>query len=207
MFRILICVLALSLSAPVFSSEDPVSLIRESTTELFNLVDQNRSEYEQAPALLHQKLKEVLGPRLDQLYSARLVLGRHSRQLEREQIEAFSDALTNVLMRRYASGLLEFKSRNQVEILPLAGENTERMTRVRTRIALESGSQAPVDYILRRRGDEWLVFDVIVEGISYVSTLRNQINEEIRRDGFDSMMERLQRGEFDIEVDASDNAG
>lgn len=207
MIRLFICALALSLSAPVIPSEDPVSLIRESTTELYYLVDENRSEYEREPALLQQKLKEILGPRMDHLYSARLVLGRHSRPLEREQIEAFSDALTEVLLRRYASGLLEFRSPDQVEVLPLAGENTDRMTRVRTRIELDSGNRAPVDYILRRRDGQWLVFDVIVEGISYVSTLRNQINEEIRRDGFDSMMERLQRGELEIEVDDRDSSG
>ncbi len=207
MVKFLVCALALNLSAPVFSSEDPVVLIRESTTELYLLVDENRAEYEREPALLQQKLREILGPRMDHLYSARLVLGRHSRQLEREQVEAFSDALTEVLLRRYASGLLEFRSPDQVEVLPLAGDNTDRMTRVRTRIELESGNRAPVDYILRRRDNQWLVFDVIVEGISYVSTLRNQINEEIRRDGFDSMMERLQRGELEIEVDTSDSAG
>ncbi|MFU8831847.1 MAG: MlaC/ttg2D family ABC transporter substrate-binding protein [Wenzhouxiangella sp.] len=195
--------LSLALVVPVLGADEdnPVELIRETTGELFRLVEANREAYERNPDLLRDKLIEILEPRSDMLHSARLVLGRHGRQLDREQIENFADVLSNLLMRRYATGLLEFRSREQVEVLPLAGDNTERMTRVRTRIRLDSGQRAPVDYVLRKRDGEWLVFDVIIEGISYVSTLRNQIGEEIRRDGFDGMMRRLQAGELEVELD------
>jgi phospholipid transport system substrate-binding protein len=197
--------LSFALTSPLFAadSDNPVELIRQTTGELFELVQANREAYERNPGLLQDKLVEILEPRSDMIHSARLVLGRHGRQLEREQVEAFADALTNLLMRRYATGLLEFRSKEQVEVLPLAGENTDRMTRVRTRIRLDSGQRAPVDYVLRKRDGEWLVFDVIIEGISYVSTLRNQIGEEIRRDGFDGMLKRLQAGEIEVELDSA----
>lgn len=198
-------ILSLGLIAPAVANDDPVELVRATTTELFELVQENRSEYEANPDLLRDELLRILEPRSDMLHSARLILGRHSRSLEREQIEQFTEALTNLLMERYATGLLQFRSREQVEILPLAGDNTERMTRVRTRIRLDNGNRAPVDYVLRKRDGEWLVFDVIIEGISYVATFRNQIGEEIRRTGFDRMLDRLQAGEIEIEVESPDN--
>ena len=185
----------------VADTSDPVELIRETVGEMFALVDENRSQYEADPSLLQDELRERLLPRLDTIHSARLVLGRHGRGLEREQVEDFAEALAELLMSRYAAGLLEFRSRDQVEILPLAGDNDERSTRVRTRVRLDSGNRAPVDYVLRKAGDEWRVFDVIIEGISYVATFRNQISEEIRRDGFDRMLARLQTGDIEMEVD------
>ncbi len=197
--------LALTLGglAPALADRlEPVDLIRQTTGELFTLVDENRSEFEQNPERLQASLQERLLPRLDTVYSARLVLGRHGRGLETEKIEAFAEALSNVLMKNYATGLLEFRSRNQVEILPLAGNNNERATRVRTRLALDSGEQAPVDYVLRLSDGQWRVFDVIIEGISYVATFRNQIGEEIRRDGFDQMLSRLEAGDIELNVDA-----
>lgn len=199
--RTLILGLALLLTTPALASNDPVELIRQTTIELFELVEDNRELYQQQPELLREELERILRPNTDMIHSARLVLGRHGRGLEREQVEAFADALSDQLMRRYATGLLEFRSREQVEVLPLAGENTERMTRVRTRIRLDSGSRAPVDYVLRKRDGQWMVFDVIIEGISYVATFRNQIGEEIRRHGFDRMLERLQAGEIDVDVE------
>jgi len=200
---LLILALSLGSLAPAIASDlEPVELIRQTTGELFALVDENRSEFEQNPERLQVTLQERLLPRLDTVYSARLVLGRHGRGLETEKIEAFAEALSNVLMKNYATGLLEFRSRDQVEILPLAGNNNERATRVRTRLALDSGEQAPVDYVLRLNDGQWRVFDVIIEGISYVATFRNQIGEEIRRDGFDQMLSRLEAGDIELNVDA-----
>ncbi len=201
--RALLLILGLAWTLPALAdTSDPVELIRQTTGEMFALIDANRSEYEADPALLETELRDRLLPRLDTVYSARLVLGRHGRGLEREQVEAFAEALAELLMSRYATGLLEFRSRDQVEILPLAGDNTERSTRVRTRIRLDSGNRAPVDYVLRKTGDEWRVFDVIIEGISYVATFRTQIGEEIRRDGFERMLARLEAGEIDVDIES-----
>lgn len=201
MLRSLALALGLLLAWPAqANADDPVEVIRSTIGELFALIDDRRDEFEAEPDLLKEELRERLLPRLDTVHSARLVLGRHGRGLEREQVEAFADALSNLLMSRYATGLLEFRSREQIEILPLAGDNTERATRVRTRVRLDSGNRAPVDYVLRKSNEEWRVFDVIIEGISYVTTFRNQIAEEIRRDGFDTMLDRLQAGDIDIEV-------
>ncbi len=201
--RTIILTLAFLIFTPALATDDPSELIRQTTLELFDLVEENRELYEREPDRLRDELERILKPNTDIIHSARLVLGRHGRGLEREQVEAFAEALSNQLMRRYATGLLEFRSREQVEVLPLAGENTERMTRVRTRIRLDSGSRAPVDYVLRKRDGQWMVFDVIVEGISYVATFRNQIGEEIRRNGFDRMLERLQAGEIEVDVDVN----
>lgn len=202
MTRFLLAGLALLLALPAAANAaDPVQIIRNTTTELFALVEDNRAEFEASPDLLQDELRERLLPLLDTVHSARLVLGRHGRGLERTQVEAFAEALSELLMSRYADGLLEFRSRDQVEFLPLAGENNERATRVRTRVRLPSGSRAQVDYVLRKSGEEWRVFDVIIEGISYVATFRNQIGEEIRRYGFDAMLARLQAGEIAIEVE------
>ncbi len=203
--RTIILTLAFLVFTPALATDDPSELIRQTTLELFDLVEENRELYEQEPDRLRDELERILKPNTDIIHSARLVLGRHGRGLEREQVEAFAEALSNQLMRRYATGLLEFRSREQVEILPLAGDNTERMTRVRTRIRLDSGSRAPVDYVLRKRDGQWMVFDVIVEGISYVATFRNQIGEEIRRNGFDRTLERLQAGEIEVDVDINGN--
>ncbi|MGY6553186.1 MAG: MlaC/ttg2D family ABC transporter substrate-binding protein [Wenzhouxiangella sp.] len=201
MKRLLLAGFALLLSLSAVANTEPVDIIRGLSTDLFALVDDNRSAFEANPELLQQELREQLLPHLDTVHSARLVLGRHGRSLERQQVEAFAEALAELLMSRYADGLLEFRSRDQVEILPQAGENTERATRVRTRVRLPSGQRAQVDYVLRKAGEEWRVFDVIIEGISYVATFRNQIGEEIRRHGFDAMLARLQAGEINIDVE------
>ncbi|MDT8450775.1 MAG: ABC transporter substrate-binding protein [Wenzhouxiangellaceae bacterium] len=191
------CVAAFAQDQP----EEPVRIVRETTDKLFAMVDGNRDMYEQNVEKLEQDIRPILLPNVDTLYSGRLVLGRQARGLEREKILEFSEALSDLLIRQYADGLLEFKTRDQVEVLPLSGENTERMTRVKTRVTLENGQQAPVDYVFRKADEGWKIFDVIVEGISYVATFRNQIGEQIRQQGFDTTLAKLKRGEIDVRIE------
>lgn len=194
-------VLLLSTAAARAEASAPVDIIRDTTRTLFELVDANRKLYEADSERLRADIRDVLLARIDVVYSGRLVLGRSSRDLSRDKVVEFSNALSDLLIRRYGEGLLEFQTRDQVEVLPLAGENTERMTRVRTRVRLDNGELAPVDYMFRFANGEWRIFDVIVEGISYVATFRNQIGEQIRAQGFERTLERLKRGEIEIAVD------
>lgn len=186
-------------AADINYQAEPVELVRQVSEELFERIDSNRAAYEQDQKLLEQMIRDVFLPLLNERFSARLILGKHSRGLSDTQINDFADALMNQLLGSYASGLLEFESRDQVQVLPLRGDNSERMTRVQTRITLDSGEKAPVDYVLRKFDDRWQAFDVIVEGISYVATYRNQFNEEISADGFDQVLQRLQKGELQLE--------
>ena len=199
--------LVLALCVPqALAGTDPPVIVEQVSDKLFTLVDANRAAYRADPADLQREVREHLLSHVDILYSARLVLGQHGRELDTDKVEAFAHALANLLVRRYADGLLEFKSRDQMQILPTQSGNTERMTRVRTKVRLTNGSEAAVDYVFRRKDGTWLVFDVIIEGISYVATFRTQIGEEIRRDGFDRVLARLESGELQFEEVAHDEA-
>jgi len=135
---------------------------------------------------------------MDQEYSARLILGRAGKGVTEEQLNAFSQAISTVLINRYADGLLGFRSDEQVQILPLKGNNTDKLTRVRTRIKLENGGYAPVDYAFRKTDQGWKVFDVTVEGISYVITFRNQISPQVQSEGIDNVTEEIRLGNLKI---------
>lgn len=198
--RTALLLLALAPVLPVLAQQ-PESIVRDTTERVISMIEENRAHYQENPDALRQDIREVLMPTIDIEYSARLVLGQHGRGLDDEQIKRFAKALADQLLNRYATALLEYDLRDRFEILPSRGDNTERMTRVRTRIRLDGSNRAPLDYVFRKNDQGWQVFDVIVEGISYVSTFRNQIGEEIRREGFDSLMERLEKGEIELDVD------
>lgn len=199
--RALMLVLTLLMVSPLLAESGPVEVIESTTSQLAELVEENRERYREDAQSLRHDIKEVLLPTIDTVYSARLVLGRHGRGREPAQIEDFAEALANQLLNRYATALLDYDLLERVEILPLSGDNTERATRVRTRVRLDNGEQAPVDYVLRQTDEGWKVFDVIVEGISYVATFRSQIDQEIRQTSFESLLERLEAGQYEVNVD------
>lgn len=174
----------------------PDQLVSDTAGRILAQINTNYDQYTENPELLGQVIREDMLPLLDMEYSARLILGRSGRDASQDQIDAFTDAMSRLLVDRYSTGLMSFRSQDQLEVLPLRGELDERMTRVRTRVKLESGGFAPVDYVFRKTGSGWKVFDVIIEGISYVTTYRNQIMPEVQANGLDAVIERLNSGEL-----------
>ena len=180
------------------NSASPDQLVSETAGNIISRIDNNYDTYTAEPALLEQVIRSDLIPLLDMNYTARLILGRAGRQASDQQIAAFTEAMSNLLIERYSSGLMNFRSRDQLEVMPLRGELNERATRVRTRVGLNDGGFAPVDYVFRKTPEGWKAFDVIIEGISYVSTYRNQIAPQIEADGLDSVIGRLNSGELQL---------
>ena len=177
---------------------DPLTIIEESTTQMLETLDERREEFTADPEQLRSIVREDLLPLLDLEYSARLILGKEGRKVSPEQLGAFSEAMSSVLVNRYADGLLEFRSDKQIEVLPMKGKNTEKLTRVRTRIRLEAGGFTPVDYAFRKTGLGWKAFDVTVEGISYIITFRNQISPRVAADGIDKVTQEILAGNIKI---------
>jgi phospholipid transport system substrate-binding protein len=180
-------------------ADDPVSLVINTTNRIFTELDQNFEKYESDPIALQTLVRTNLIPLLDVRYSARLILGRAGRGIEKEKVDAFAEAMVNLLVDRYSRGLLQFRSDERLMVLPQRGELNEKLTRVRTRIKLPKGGEAPIDYAFHKTSDGWKAFDVIVEGISYVVTYRNQIMPAVQADGIDTVISRLTKGDLQLD--------
>jgi len=179
-------------------ADDPVSLVENINGKIFADVTENLEEYTENPEALEDLVRRDLMPLLDINYSARLILGRAGRGLEKAKIEEFANSMSNLLIDRYSKGLLQFASKIKLQVLPQRGELNEKVTRVKTRVSLADGGEAPVDYIFRKTPEGWKAFDVVVEGISYVATYRNQIMPEVKANGIDSVIARLNTGELQL---------
>ena len=199
-------ILLLLALAGIFSSgalaqtqgDDPVSLVENITGSIFADVTENLEEYTANPEALEDLIRTDLMPLLDINYSARLILGRAGRGIEKEKVEEFATSMSNLLIDRYSNALLQFSSKIKLRVLPQRGDLNEKLTRVRTRVTLPSGGEAPVDYAFRKTPEGWKAFDVVVEGISYVTTYRNQIMPEVQANGIDSVIERLNSGQLQL---------
>ncbi len=185
-------------SANTVDQRDPQTIIEETSAQIFAILDGRREEFAADPTLLRSLVSDELVPLMDLDYSARLILGKSGRGVSPAQLEAFANAMSDVLIKRYSGGLLEFKSDKQVEVLPMKGKNTDKLTRVKTRIKLENGGYAPIDYAFRKTEGGWKAFDVTVEGISYIITFRNQIVPRVEADGIDKVTEEILAGNIQI---------
>lgn len=184
---------------PAVDPREPPVIVEETTTLAMTALSERREEFATDPGALREMINRDMLPLIDTEYSARLILGRAGRDATKEQLDAFANAMSDHLLSRYADGLVRFNAEEQVDILPLKGNNTEKLTRVRTRFKLENGSQVPVDFAFRKTDLGWKAFDVTIEGISYVMTYRNQIGPLVASKGIDQVTRDIREGNIILE--------
>jgi phospholipid transport system substrate-binding protein len=178
--------------------EDPSPLISQTAGNIFDKINSQRDAIKGDPAIAEGIVRDDLLPLMDIHYSARLILGREARKASPEQLSSFATAMNDLLISRYASGLLEFRSKEQIEVLDLRAKINPKATPVKTRVRLDSGGYALVDYVFRMTDEGWKIFDVVVEGISYIVSFRNQIKQEVTANGLDATINRISNGDLDL---------
>lgn len=191
---VVLVALGILVAAPSFA-QSPNALIEGASKELASVLSERRDELTDDRQALYDAVDEIILPRFDRRYAAQLVLGRNWRTASDEQKDAFIDAFYQNLLRKYADGVLEF-NQDQIKILPFRGDETKPRVIVKSIVTLNDGTDVPVDYGLVRRDSGWKVFDVIIEGISYVRNFRAEINSEVQNSSLDDVIERLRQGEI-----------
>lgn len=173
-------------------AQSPDDLVRDTAELLDQELTGQKEELAADRQALYALINEILLPRFDREYSAQLVLGRHWKSASEEQQQRFIDAFYNAMLRQYADGLLEFDM-SRLAILPYRGDDSKSRTMVRTTVKLDDGTRVPVDYGLVKRESGWMLFDVRVEGISYVRRFRTEFESEIQSTSLDAVIERLEK--------------
>lgn len=171
--------------------ESPNAIIEDSMAVLTEKLDGRKAELAADRKSLYALIDEILLPRFDRKFAAQLVLARHWRSASEAQRNRFIEAFYQALLRRYADGILEFDP-NKIKIMPFRGDMSKPRTKVRSTVALDDGSSVAVDYDLVKRESGWLVYNVVIEGVSYVTNFRAELDAEIRSTSLDAVIARLE---------------
>ena len=196
-----------STSAPA-SQQSPEQIVQSIADQLANDIDGHRDELKRNQDKLINIIDEVFLPHFDIDYASILVLGQHAREATPEQRERFAKAFYNSITHRYAQGLLDY-TRGRVKVLPFSGDLNDKRTVVRTQVVMDDGKLVSIDYAFRKsRTGDWKAYDVIIEGISYITNYRNQVDAEIRKVGIDQLIKNLEtQGEQALEAMDKDSKG
>ena len=190
---LLLCVLGFVAFAPAHAdTPTPNQVVQGMVDELGKTMDAHRAELQNNRDELLKTIDAIVLPHFDIDYASILVLGQNARTATPAQRARFAKAMYNSITHRYAEGLLKY-TEGRVKVLPFQGQLNEKRTLVRTQVVLDDGKVVPVDYAFRKSSDgSWKAYDVIIEGISYVTNYRNQVAEEIQKSSLDALTSRLE---------------
>jgi phospholipid transport system substrate-binding protein len=135
------------------------------------------------------RIETIAYQRFDFPTMSRLVLARNWQRFSKPQQTQFMDEFKRYLAVNYGNRIERY-DQQKVDIV---GERKEPRGDVTIQSIVRGGEfeGATVDYRLRESQGNWLVIDVIVEGISLVSNFRDQFKEVLARGGPEELLEAL----------------
>ena len=175
---------------------EPSQLVLENSTRVLRTLESRRGEFTADRAALDKFIAGEFNKMFDRDYAARLVLGRHARGADAADIKQFADALAASLTSRYGASLISFDSGLKVRVKSEAPLRGGAIVRVSSEFIRSNGDAVPVDYLMHKVGAHWKVFDVMVEGVSFVQTFRGQFDQPLARNGIPAVAADLRAGKI-----------
>ena len=175
-------------------SGDPAALVEATAQGMLSELDKNRDAYRHDPAKVAGLVDKYLMPHFDTETSARVVLGQFWRSATPEQRQRFIDAFYHSLLANYGDALVEFTS-DRIKVLPSRVEAGATTATVRTEVRRKNGDRVSVNYSMRMTPQGWKAWDVVIDGISYVKSYREDFGAQIESQGLETVIKRLESGE------------
>ncbi len=127
--------------------------------------------------------------------TAKRSLARHWQARTPAERDEFVKLFADLLERSYISKIELF---NGERIQFISDQSDGDLGIVRTRIITRQGAEIPVDYRMLRKGERWLVYDVIIEGVSLIQNYRTQFNKIIQTSSYGELVKKMRAKQEEV---------
>jgi phospholipid transport system substrate-binding protein len=182
--RILILALMLGPASWAFASVGPSERIQKTVDEVLQVLRDPGLTKEQRRDLV----RVIVRPRFDYSAMSQIILAQEWRKASSEQKDRFVGLFRDLIERTYFSAMDSYEG----ETVRMGRERKSENRAIVQTYVKASTKEVPVDYKLRLKDDDWLAYDVTVDGVSLVSNYRTSFRNLIRDKGMDGLLAELE---------------
>ncbi len=135
------------------------------------------------------KMSALIRERFNFLEMSKRSLAKHWKKLTKEEKKEFVIIFSDLLEASYV-GKIENYTDEKVTYDKEKIKGKGKYSVVNTTIVTKS-VDIPIDYKLIFRKDKWWVYDIVIEGVSFISTYRSQYNKIIMKKSFPKLLENM----------------
>ncbi|MDD4946186.1 MAG: ABC transporter substrate-binding protein [Gallionella sp.] len=169
----------------------PDVLVRDTAQDVVRIIKQDADikagDQQKLLALVDAKIL----PNFDFVRMTQLAVGMYWKQASDAQKQALVTEFRNLLVRTYTKAFMAYRDQ-KIDVAPIKLAPEDDEVTVKMRIIKSGAPQATsVDYQLKKRQSGWKVFDVVIEGVSMVTSYRGTFASEINKSGIDGLIKTL----------------
>jgi phospholipid transport system substrate-binding protein len=185
MLRHVLLFSALAFTGISGAATDAHAVVERTTKNLLTDLKINKEKYRTDPAAFYNAMDSILGEVVDADGISRSVMTvRYSRRATPEQMQRFQENFKRSLMQFYGNALLEYNNQS-IRVLPNSLAQGADRSEVRMEVTDHKGTIYPVSYTMVKVKGQWMMRNVIINGINVGKLFRDQFAEAMQRNAQD----------------------
>ena len=168
----------------------PYVVLKDVGGKLFGRIAALSDIQRKDPSIVRGIVKTELMPFVDTKYASYRMLGKSLKKSSPQQREQFVAVMHVDLINTFAAALANY-NKQKVTYEPVRDTGSKQKVTVKAQL---SSPDLDLNFKFRKdkNTDQWRVYDLVVEGISLISTKRSEISGQIRQHGVAGLIEKLQ---------------
>jgi phospholipid transport system substrate-binding protein len=168
---------------------EPTEEIKETTDKIIAILTEPALKGPDKKSERNRLVRKVVDERFDWGEMSRRALARHWRKRSDKEKKLFIDLFGRLLERTYMDKVGGYSG----EKVLYEGERVDgNYGIVKVKIVTKKETEIPVKYRVKKKGGEWLVYDISVQGVSLINNYRKQFNSIILRSSFNDLIKKLE---------------
>ena len=184
LLKLFVMAVALSFTHAALAASSPTEDVRSSVDAILVILQNGELDVQQKRA----DISKIINKRFDFRAMSQRTLATNWNKTSDEEKKQFTALFSQLIESSYV-GKIEAYTNEKVEY---PGEKVKGKKAVVETLILTSSADIPVNYKLYQKGDQWLVYDVIIEGVSLISNYRSSYQEIMKDEGFDGLLNKMQ---------------
>jgi phospholipid transport system substrate-binding protein len=184
----------------VFAESKITADIRGTIDQVLEIIaDQNLKSN---PVLKREKLRQVIGLRFNYKQMVMRSLAKNYKDRSDAERKEFTSLFKKLLENSYASKIENYKD----EKINYVDEKIKgKYAMVSTQIVRKDGV-VDVDYKMLKDGDQWLVYDFVIEGVSLIRNYKSQFSKIISTESYAALVSKLSKKVDELEAKSNADA-
>ncbi len=181
------CLIVLSLVAVSFAGE-PTALVKQTTDKVIDILKNKEMKKPGKTKERRAAIRRTISESFDFEEMAKRSLARYWKQRTPDEKKEFIALFSDLLERTYIRKIESYTDEQFIY-----GEETVEgdYAEVRTKILTKRDVNVPIEYRMLKKNGGWFVYDVVIEGVSLVNNYRNQFNDIMHSNPYETLVRKL----------------
>ncbi len=190
---IMVLVTVFILDIPIVSAAEnkavlsPQQQLKSGIDSLIAVLSDASLKSETGKKLLEKKVVRLFKQYFDLVYTSRMCLGRYWRKISAAEKDEFVSLFSDLLKSTYVGRVDEYSG----ETVCYKKEIVQGSKALVKTVVNSKGKEIPVNYKMIIRNGNWMVYDVIIEGVSMVRNYRSQFSSILQKKKFADLLQQI----------------